>query len=258
MDFAQALHQLWTRRAWTFVGLVVAVFIALSTAYDIRGFPPSLEQKTLALGTANAALLVDTPRSSVTDLRADLRPLAARAYLFARLATSEIVAQRIARNVGLKPNQLLVEAPIDGAVRPESARETRIASILSQNREFRVNFVAQQGLPNIQVNTQAPRVADAIRLADTASSTFAAYIRSVQRKQGQPENSRVVLRQLGKAEGGAIAKQINVSLAILALLTAFVAWCVLMIVVMGVTRNLRAIREAELVRGETAPDDGVS
>lgn len=258
MDFAQALHQLWTRRGWTFLGLVVAVVIALSTAYDIRGFPPSLQQKTLALGTARAALLVDTPRSSVTDLRADLEPLAARAYLFARLATSRVVAERIARNVGIRPEQLLVEAPIDGAVRPESARETRISSILSQNREFRVSFAAQQGLPNIQVNAQAPRVEDAVRLANTASSTFAAYIRSVQERQGQPESSRVLLRQLGDAEGGTVAKQINSSLAILALITAFVVWCVLMIVITGVARNLRAIREAEHLRRDAGSDDAVA
>lgn len=257
MDFAQALHQLWTRRGWTLLGLIVAVVVGLSTAYDIRGFPPALTQKTLALGTANAALLVDTPRSSVTDLRADLRPLAARAYLFARLATSETVAERIAQAVGLRRSQLFVESPVDGAIRPQAQRETRITSILAQNRDFRVSFVAQQGLPNIQVSAQAPRVADAIRLADTAASTFAAYIRSVQRQQHQPSASRVVLRQLGPAEGGTVAKQINVSLAILALITAFVGWCVLIIVITGVARNLRAIREAEALRRDADPDDAV-
>lgn len=258
MDFAQALHQLWTRRGWTFVGLVIAVVVALSTAYDLRGFPPAFEQKKLALGTANASMLVDTPRSSVTDLRADLKPLAARAYLFARLATSETVAERIASSAGLRRDQLLVEAPIDGAIRPESQREKRISSILGQNRQFRVNFVAQRDLPNIQVNAQAPRVADALRLAETAASTFAAYIRSVQRRQNQPESSRVVLRQLGPATGGSIAKEINKSLAVLAFLVAFVGWCVLLILITGVARNLRAIREAELDRPQVAGDDATA
>jgi hypothetical protein len=255
MDFAQALHQLWRRRGWTLLGLGIALVVALSTAYDFSGVPPKLHKKTLALGTGSAALLVDTPKTSVTDLRVDLKPLAARAFVLAHLATSEVVVNRIAHNVGLRPGQLDVEAPIDGAIRPQAARETRIGSILSQNREFRVSFVAQEGLPNIQVNTQAPRVADAVRLANMASATFAGYIHAVQRRQGQPEASRVVLRQLGPAEGGLIAKQINVQLAVLAFLAAFIGWCVLIIMVTGVARNMRAIREAEQMSGGVAADE---
>lgn len=257
MDFAQALHQLWTRRGWTTLGLLVAIVVGASTAYDITPFPPSLQQKHLALGTASTAILVDTPRSSVTDLRADLKPLTERAYLFARLATSEAVAERLAKNIGVRRDQLLVEAPIDGAVRPQSQRETRVTSILSQNREFRVNFAAQPGLPNIQVNAQAPRLADALKLADAAAQTFADYIREVQRRQEQPASARVVLRQLGPATGGTIAKEINRSLAVLGFLTAFVAWCVLMIVITGVASNLRAIRESQLAR-DAAADDAVA
>jgi hypothetical protein len=253
MDFAQALNQLWTRRGWALIGVAVALVVALSTAYDIS--PSGLHKKTLALGTGSTVLLVDTPRSSVTDLRADLKPLAERAYLFARLATSEVVTNRIAQNVGISPNQLDVQSPLDGALRPQSPRETRVTSILAENRAFRLNFIAQTGLPNIQINAQAPRVADAIRLANTAAGTFAGYVHKVQRTQNQPESSQVVLRQLGPARGGLIAKDINLQLALFAFVATLIGFCVLILVISGVVQNLRTIREAERTPARPLADE---
>src|SRR3954447_26354352 len=245
MDFAQALHELSRRKGLVALGIVLALFVALSTAYDFQGVPPKLHKKTLALGTGSAALLVDTPNSSVTNLQADLQPLAQRAVILARLATSEKVREAIARNAGLQPSQLNIEAPIDGAIRPQAQRETRVASIVSSDASFKVDFLAREGLPTIAVNTQAPHVADARRLADLSAGTFRRYISAVQTRQGRSQTNRVVLRQLGPAEGGTVAKQINKQLVILAFLAAFVAWCLLVLVGTGVARNLREIRQAE-------------
>ena len=245
MDFAQALHELSRRKGLVALGIVLAVVVALSTAYNFNGVPPKPQKKTLALGTGSASLLVDTPDSSVTNLNADLQPLAARAVILSRLATSEKVREAIARNAGLRPSQLNIEAPIDGAVRPQSQRETRVASILGEDASFKVNFIAQQGLPTIAVNTQAPRVADARRLADISAGTFRRYISAVQTRQGRSQTNRVVLRQLGPAEGGTVAKQINKQLALLAFIAAFVGWCLIVLVAASVMRNLREIRQAE-------------
>lgn len=248
MDFAQALHELLRRPGWLVLGAVVAVFAALSTAYDINGIPPRLDEKTLSLGTASTTVLVDTPKSSITNVAADLKPLAARAAVFARLAGSRPVRQAIASEVGLRETALRVDTPIEGDL-PRAggsgSRDRRISSILEEDRQFRVGFIAQTGLPTITVTAQAPRVPDAIKLADASASAFKKYIEGVQVRQRQPLIERVSIRQLGPAEGGLVAKEINRQLAVMTLLAAFVGWCLALLAVTGVARNLAAIRAAE-------------
>lgn len=254
MDFAQALNELWNRRGWVLVGAFVALAVAISTAYDLRLNPLGLQGKALPIATAGTNLLVDTPDSAITDLSADLGPLVDRAIAFGRLGVSQQVRRDIARRVGVRERDIAFASPLEGEQRPQSTRDRRITSILEGNRDFQVAFVAERGLPNIRVQTQAPEVRDALRLADESAKALIDYIADIQRRQGRPVSRRVVLRQLSAPAGGVIAAEINRQLLVLSFVATFIAWCLLMLLTMGVVRNVRALRRAEAeAEAEAAP-----
>lgn len=257
MDFAQALNELWRLKAWVALGLVVALLVGLATSYNIGLFPPSLEKKSLPIATAGTSILVDTPDSALTDLGVDLGPLADRAIVFGRLGVSQAVRRDIARRVGVEEDEITFASPLEGEQRPQSTRERRITSILEGDRDLQVSFIAERGLPSVRVQTQAPRLQDALRLADESADALIDYIADVQRRQGRPADRRVVLRPLAEPVGGVVAAEINRQLLVLAFLATFVAWCLGVLVVAGVRRNLRTIREAEelALLSELDPDD---
>src|SRR5438445_1849027 len=136
MDFAQVLLVLWRRRWWVALGAVVAVLVALSTGYSISFFPPSLKQKSLAMGTADTQLLVDTRRSALLNSTADLTPEVARAWVLAPLMTTLPVRQAIAKAAGVPVEAIYVSAPLnpDGTIfsqEPNAAQRSQ--QILGQN-----------------------------------------------------------------------------------------------------------------------------
>lgn len=255
MDLAQVLHELWQRRNWLVVGAVIALIAGLSTAYNIGVFPPKLEEKALSIGSADTQILIDTPQSSLTDLGVGLRPLAERASVFARFMTSRPVRASIAREVGLKEDDLVTEAPLAAGAEP--GRAERSDALLGEDKSYRVRFSTDTGLPTITIRAQAPRVEDAVRLANAAAAGFASYVKAVQVKQNVPRERRVTVRQLGGAEGGTIAEEINRPLAILTFVGVFMGFCLLVLLVSGVSRSMRELQEGERQAQPVPPNDPV-
>lgn len=254
MDLAQVINELWKRRGWLAIGLAIALFVGLSTAYRISILPPGLEQKSLSIGAADTQILIDTPDSSLTDLGVGLEPLAERAGVFARFMTSRPVRAAIAREVGLKEQELHTEAPLsDGsAALREPAQAKRSNELLGENRDYRLRFATDSGLPTVTIQAQAPRAVDAVRLADAGAAGFAEYVKAVQAKQKVPPERRVTIRQLGNAEGGTIAEEINRPLALLTALGFFIGFCLLVLLGSNLSKSLRELRAAEAAEGKTA------
>lgn len=257
MDLAQILKELWSRRGWLAVGAVVALVAGLATAYNLSFLPPKLEKKALSIGVAHTQILIDSPASSLTDLGRDLQPLAQRASVYARFMTTRPVRRAIAAEVGLRDDQIITEAPLLAQV-PKAAQEPvaadRGGDLLGEDVAYRMRFSTDAGLPTITIQAQAPRVEDAERLADAGAAGFASYVQQVQRRQGIPEPRRVTVRQLGAAQGGVVAEEVNRPLAALTFVGVFVGWCLLVLLVSNVTRSMREL-EAEgerPVSGDTA------
>lgn len=258
MEFTQALHELWRQRLWVAIGVAVALLAAISTAYTIGLFPPKLTNKKLPLGTANTQVLIDAPRSALTDLSVDFEPLAGRASVYSRFMTSRPVREAIAEEVDIPLSQLIAEAPLQAQV-PKAAQEPvaaeRATELLGESQQFRLRFQTDTGLPTISIFAQAPTAEDAIRLADGAATGFTKYVRRIEVQQRVPELQRVEVRQLGSAEGGLLAANINERLAIIVGLTAFIGWCMLILLGANVSRNMRELRQAEVAGdapGQTA------
>lgn len=250
MDLARAINELWRRRLAVLAGLVVAACAAIATAYDVRLSPPGLESKAFAFGTASTSLLVDTPRTSVTDLAAELDPLVDRAVLLARLGTSATVQGAIARRIGAGSGEVSIDAPVDDAVRPQADRDARVQSILAEDRRMTVSFTAERGLPNILIVAQAPNEADALKLAGASAAALREYA-GAQTASGQPAGRRLVLRQLGAPTSGTIGEGVNGAVAVLAFVATLSGWCLLVVFTAGLRRNLASVRAAE---GQAAKD----
>jgi hypothetical protein len=248
MDLAQILKELWSRRGWLAVGLVVALFAGLATAYEIGVLPPSLEKKALSIGVADTQILIDSPDSSLADLGRDLEPLAKRAGVYARFMTTRPVRRAIAAEVGLEDHEIITETPLLSQV-PKAAKEPanaeRSRKLLGEDNAYRLRFTTDSGLPTITIYAQAPRVEDAERLANAGATGFANYVRQVQQRQGIPEVRRVTVRQLGAAQGGVLAEEINRPLAALTFAGVFIGWCLLVLLVGNVSRSMRELSEAE-------------
>ena len=68
MEAITILRELWRLRYLVFLGAILAVAIALMTAYRVSLAPPKLESRQYHVGVASARMLIDTPDSQVVDL----------------------------------------------------------------------------------------------------------------------------------------------------------------------------------------------
>lgn len=254
MDFAQVLLVLWRRRGWVALGALLALVVGLSTGYRIGFLPPSLKPRSLAQGTASTELLVDSPRSALTDLTKDITILETRAAVLAPFMTTEPVRRAIAAQVGLPVREIYTSAPLnpDGTLfsnEPSAAQRSK--QLIGQGASYRLNFAANAYQPTISVTATAPTVADAIRLANGASIAFINYISHIEQVQSIPLTHRTVIRQLGAPEGGLIGGSVNVQLVAVAFLGALIGWMVVVVIVSSVAENVRRIRGSGMAADES-------
>jgi capsular polysaccharide biosynthesis protein len=258
MELAQVLIVLWNRRSIVALGSLVAIFVALSTGYHVSVLPPNLKAKSLAMGTADTVLLVDTPVSAVLNVNADVGPLVARASVLAPLMTSLPVRQAIATAAGVPVSAIYTAAPLNGdgtifATEPSAAQRSQ--QLLGENLGLRLSISANAGTPTIAISAQATSAQAAIRLANAAATGFINYMKTSEAAENIPVRDRTVLRQLGEAEGGTIGSGTNIGLVVLAFFGVMIVWMVLVVVGSSVAENLRVIR-ASGERPEESPELG--
>jgi hypothetical protein len=191
MEAITILRELWRLRYLVFLGAILALAIALMTAYRISLAPPKLESRQYNVGLASARVLVDTPDSQVVDLNpkgADA--LSSRASLLANLMASSPVKAIIARDAGVPASQLVAVAP--SATGPSAP--TPLSKAASQSSSAAQTYIltlqADETLPIIAVSAQAPDADQAARLANAASTGLRDYLRSVAGAQNVPAAQR--------------------------------------------------------------------
>lgn len=248
MDVAQILRELWRRRALVAVGAVVAVAVALLTVYRVSLIPPRLVSKTLTLNTAQTSILVDTPNAALTNLSSDLRPLVDRANVFGRFATTLVVRRSIAEAAGIPVERLVVEAPF-AQNQPRAAREPvaiqRNQQLIGEQTDYLVRLDTDSGYPVVRIFAQGPTVPDAQRLANAAAAGFRRYVERVQARRRVPSKQRVIIRQLGSAEGGTIGRNVKLTVTLVAFLATLTAWCLLVLLGANVAAGWRRLEAGE-------------
>jgi hypothetical protein len=230
MEFALILRELSRRRRTLAIGVAIALVAAVLSVYRFDGL--SLKARSLQYSSAATTVFVDTPSSVLGNLTQNFEPLQARATAYANFMASPTVLDLIGQRVGLEGDQLYAAGPIDASV-PRIVQEPtavqRNVEITGETSPYRLNFNNDPNLPTIGIYAQAPTTNQAVALADAAASSLSQYVSSVQSTNHTPSQSRVVIRQLGRASGGIVDGGISKTLAVMVLVGVFLAWCLLML-----------------------------
>ena len=209
------------------VGLVAAVLSVATVSFA----PPGLKPRQLQIAGAAAHVLVDPPRSQIVDprlIRNDFDSLATRTHLLGALMATEPVKELIARRARIDPDQIASVSRITVNVpatlkQPDS--EQRANDILLSHEPYRIDVQAKTVAPVIDVYTQAPTTAEAVRLADAAAGGLSEYLRRLALRQGADPAGQVRLEQLGAARGAVINGGAGVQIAALTFLVFFGLAC---------------------------------
>lgn len=190
MEFVEIFKRL--REHAVLVGVVALVALAAAVAVALRG-------ETREGGTASAEILVDARESALGDLRKETLPLVARSAIFARLLGADGATEAIAREAGLRPNEVTVVGPqlrVDGV--PDQASAER-ATQLAQGADRLVQVQQGDDLPLLTIFTTAPTREEAAALANSTAQALDQYVSDYQQREAIPERRRVEIRQLGEA-----------------------------------------------------------
>lgn len=231
MEIALVLQELLRRRRALAVGAVIAAIVAILSVYRTSGF--GLAARQLQHSSATTQVLVDTPSSALGNVSQPFEPLQARATVYANFLASQSMLKLIGLHAGVAGDRLYAAGPVDALV-PRVVEEPtavqRNVEITGEEDPYRLNFNDDPNLPTIGIYAQAPKTPEAIRLADSAAWALKQYVAETQAQNNVPPHSRVVIRQLGQAQGGVSNGGISKALAVIAFVGTFLVWCGILIV----------------------------
>lgn len=257
MELVDILLELWRRRRWLVVGVVVAGLVALTGLYNVKSLLPlSLEKKSYSVGVASTQMLVDAPQSPIADLGKPFEPLASRASVYSKLIASAPVRQAIGRRVGIPGEAINTAGPSainqNTGGRPTSSSQ-RQQELVGEGQSYRLVAVPIEGQPIMSIQAQAPTAEGAMRLADAAIASLKEYVNRQQRRENVLPAYRVRVEQLGDSQGGQINSSADYSLALMSFVGVFIAWCVLVLLSGSLFRGIRRARaEARLNEADEA------
>jgi hypothetical protein len=233
------------------ISCMVALFVALTITYEIDVLPPGLEPRTHEMATASAHVLVDTPKSTVLDLRQgtlEFEGMTNRAVLLGNVMASVPVREYIARRAGVPADRIRATTPTTpeyprAIADPENRRRT--SDILRSTDEYRLKISANPTVPVLDVYSQAPTADASKQLANAAVDGLRDYLATIARTQGIPESRQVRLEQLGRARGGVINGGVNLTVAALSFLFVFALSCAAVLFLSRVRRGWRISNQTE-------------
>jgi uncharacterized protein involved in exopolysaccharide biosynthesis len=237
---------LWRHRWWIAPGLVAAVVAVVLSTHTLSLSPPSLKRDSAEFAAASTQVLVDFPqRSSILDLESTLDPLVDRANVYSRLAPSPAVLELIARKAGIDATLIDAKGPYKpGSPRleREPSAERRASQLRAEREQYRLRFDSErdQNIPIVNIYAQAPTVAEADRLANSAATGMQEYVARIQREEGLTPEETVRLRALGRANGGVVNPGVDRQIAVLTFMGTLVAWSLIVLLVSGLWRYGRA------------------
>jgi hypothetical protein len=177
-------------------------------------------------------VFVDMPLTVLGDVNQPIPPLLARATVYANFMASPSMLQLIGQKVGLDGGQIAAAGPIDPS-QPRTVTEPtelkRNVQVTGETKPYQLEFNNDPNLPTIGVYAQAPTTAVSIRLANAAVSSLADYVAKLQKANNVRPRARVVIRQLGAANGAVVNAGVSKTLFGMVLVGVLVLWCVLVL-----------------------------
>ena len=245
MGIGIRLRKLWGLRGGVALCLALASLAAVWSVDGIGLAPPRLTPRALEMATASTHVVVDTPTSTVLDLRqstTDFDSLRNRAVLLGNVIAGSTVREAIARRARLAAGTLRVQAPLtpeQAVPPPDSGNERRTKDILRSNDQYRLNIQANLSVPMLDIYAQAPTAASAAVLANAAVDELRAYLVRLADAQGTPGPDRIRLLQLGRAQGAVINQGVRWEVALLAFVLTFAFSCATVLFVARVRHGWR-------------------
>jgi hypothetical protein len=228
MDLGRHLRELFTLRRSAVLCILVALLAAVNMVYHVRGvLPPKLEPRSVEMASATTEVLIDTPLSTVLDLRqgaSEFEKMTNRAVLIGNVMASPPVLAYIGRRADVDPRVIRAQPPLTPDFpRPLSGfgRDPKTGDLLASTDQYRINIQANPTVPVLQIYAQAPDAKAAETLANAAVAGLRDYLEDTARAQGTPSDEVVRLQQLGDAEGVVINGGIRIQLAVLTFVIAF-------------------------------------
>jgi hypothetical protein len=238
------MRTLWRLRRGVFVCAVLALLVAVWCVAKVSLFPPGLTPRALEMATASTQVVVDTPRSTLLDLRQDnyLETLTNRAVLLGNVMAIGKVRAEIARRARIPAEALEVTPPLTQK-QPRAlaafGNKRRTTDILQLNDQYRLKIHVNPTVPVLYLYSQTPTTGSAEALANAAVDAMRGYLRRLAQSRGTPETERIRVAQLGQARGEVINGGVEWQVAFLAFLMTLAASCATLIFVSRVKDGWR-------------------
>ena len=245
MRFGIRLRSLWQIRRWVVACAAYGVLAAVLSVAQISAFPFDVKSRSLKMATASTQVVVDTPRSTLFDIRQDtvgIEALTNRALLLGNVMASPQVRADIARRAGVPFEKLQILPPItpkQPRVLAEAGHARRSSDILKLNGEYRLYIKANPTVPFLQIYAQTPTARSAAALANASVAGMETYLGKRARSTRTPGAEQVRLTQLGRAEGAVVNGGIAWRVAFLVFLVVFGLSCATVIWVRRVYKGWR-------------------
>jgi hypothetical protein len=245
MRFGIRLRSLWQIRGWVVACAAYAVLAAGLSVAQVTVSPFGVKSRSLQMATASTQVVVDTPRSTLFDIRQDtvgIEALNNRALLLGNVMASPKVRADIAQRAGVPFEQLQIMPPItpkQPRVLAEAGHARKSTDILKLNGEYRLYIKANPTVPFLQIYAQTPDAASAAALANASVAGMETYLDELARSTRTPGAEQVRLTQLGRAEGTVVNGGISWRVAFLVFLVAFGISCATVIWVRRVFKGWR-------------------
>lgn len=224
MGFGKRLRSLWHLKAGVAVSLLLALVASVWSVHKISLSPPGLQPRSLEMATAATHVIVDTPTSSLIDLRQDtysVEGLKNRAVLLGNVISSSNVQARIAARAHVPLDRLRIQAPLtkEQSAPPVDSQNARHTSdLLKSTNQYRIDIKANPTVPMLDIYAQAPSAESAAALANASVDELKLYLRELAAKQHTPAADKINTIQLGRATGVVINHGVKWQAAILTFL----------------------------------------
>jgi len=243
--------------------LALALYAGLSSAYDVNLLPPGLGAKELELGTADAHVLVDTPSTTVLDLRQGtdgFDGMTHRAVLLGNVMASVPVREYIARRAGVPADAIQITTPTTADFPrrlADAQHQPHMSDLRRSPDEYLIKVWANPTVPVLDVYAQGPGAKAAEQLANGAVDGLRDYVAKISSGTAIPASDQVQLRQLGRAHGTVLNDGIHLQMAAVVFLVVFALSSAAAIFFARVRNGWRTTRELEeLAAGRPSPAGG--
>jgi hypothetical protein len=247
MGLGRRIWNLWRLRPFIAASAVLALVLALWSIYDIGILPPRLTPRSLEMATATTHVIVDTPTSSVLDLRQnsyDLDAMTQRAILLGNVIANGSVRESIARQVRVPAERVQITPPftrrLPRVVATNNPKKT--SDILASTDQYRINIQANPTVPMLDIYAQAPDAKSAEVLANASVDGLKKYLADLAVTQQIPDKDQLRILQLGRASATVINNGVDLQVAFLVFVLTFSLACATTILVSRVVQGFKIAR----------------